>query len=244
MLLCVAKSLFYTVGLCGYLYAYDDTKDNILLNFPLDVGTVFVGRIGYGVTILFGMPLVFLPCRAAILSLPEQIRDRNGVLKQNDVSALEKVMKGAKHHVANSLTFDELTPLWIERKIPLDLERPGEMAKALDGTNSTINAKPAPQLDPSLQHEAERDLRVHVISTALIMISSFVMAVGVKGVGGVWSIAGSSIAMVIGFVIPASCYLKIRSKKNVNPRSVGALLLLLFSIIASIECTRRTVASL
>ena len=235
-------SLFFTVGVSGYLYSYDETKDNILLNFPLGAKTVFVGRIGYGMTIMFGMPLVFLPCRAAILSLPEQIREQNSKIR---------------HPVANSLTFDEECPLLKETKRvrsskDLKLGRNASTDHSSSGSTSLISIEeeqylevtPIPKVDPSLDHEAARDRHVHFISTAVILLLSYIMAVAVPGVGVVWSIAGSSIAMIIGFIIPSACYLKIRSKKSVNPRSVGACALLVFSIFISIECTIRTIQSL
>ena len=207
---------------------------------------------------MFGMPLVFLPCRAAILSLPEQVRNRNRAIEQGE-AAVQAVMKGARHHVANSLTFDEECPLWMECATPVDLERlpstdissaatPEELgehpSQSQDSLNEKVKVVPVPKLDPSLHHEAERDRRVHVISTATILVSTYVMAVAVPGVGVVWSIAGSSMAMIIGFIIPCACYLKIRSKKRINPRSIGAFLLLLFSIVASIQCTVRTISNL
>ena len=203
---------------------------------------MLVGRIGYGVTIMFGMPLVFLPCRSAILSLPEQIRERN-----TDI----------RHPVANSLTFDEECPLLKETKRvhsaqDLKLERNASTDHSSSGSTSLISAEeeqylevtPIPKVDPSLDHEAARDSRVHMISTASILALSYIMAVGVPGVGVVWSIVGSSMAIIIGFIIPAACYLKIRSKKSINPRSIGASVLLVFSIVMSVECTTRTIRSL
>lgn len=41
----------------GYLYAYDDTTDNILLNFDLSVTSILIGRIGYGITIMVRIKL-------------------------------------------------------------------------------------------------------------------------------------------------------------------------------------------
>ena len=104
----------------------------------------------------------------------------------------------------------------------------------------TVTTKPVPTVDPAL----DDGRRVHVFSTLGILVSCYILAVGVPGVGVVWSIAGSSMAIVIGFIIPSSCYLKIRSKKSVNPRSVGASLLLVFSIASSVVCTVRTLQGL
>ena len=66
--------LFYVIGLAGYLYAYDDTTDNILLSFPLQFRLILCGRVGYLFTLCFGLPLITLPCREACLSLPGQLK--------------------------------------------------------------------------------------------------------------------------------------------------------------------------
>ena len=246
-------SLFFTVGVFGYLYSYNETRDNILLNFPLSAKTILVGRIGYGITIMFGMPLVFLPCRAAILSLPTQIQEWRDAVREDDAHGVEAIMKGTKHHIPNGVTFDEECPLLLETGKPIRL------LKAESGTVSTetsgddlsyetfgvnITTTPVPTVDPSLEEEASRDRRIHVLSSLAILLLTYVLAVGVPGVGVVWRIAGSSMAIIIGFIIPSSCYLKIRSKKSTNPRSVGAILLLGFSVITSIVCTYRTLCDL
>lgn len=193
------------------------------------------------------MPLVFLPCRAAILSLPEQLRSRNQAV-DNGKEAVHAVMKGTKHHVANSLTFDEECPLWMETATPTPTASRKTFTIApkneTGGNKTEVIVVPVPKVDPSLHHEAERDQRVHVLSTTAILVSTYVMAVAVPGVGVVWSIAGSSMAMIIGFIIPAACYLKIRLKKSINPRSIGAFILLVFSIVASFVCTSQTISNL
>lgn len=240
--------LFYTVGVFGYLYSYDETRDNILLNFPLSVTTVLVGRIGYGVTIMFGMPLVFLPCRAAILSLPTQIKEWRDAIEDDNVHR-----KGTKHHIANGVTFDEACPLLLEtgKLATTTKAESGTISTELSGDDQSyetigvaVSTKPVPVVDPSLEEEAARDRRVHVVATLGIVVLCYLLAVGVPGVGVVWRIAGSSMAIVIGFIIPASCYLKIRLKKSANPRSSGALVLLVFSVISSVVCTYRTLGDL
>jgi len=266
--------LFYTVGVGGYLYAYNDTRDNILLNFPLSVKTVLIGRIGYGVTIMFGMPLVFLPCRAAILSLQDQIQERREAMQRIRSSPAEKeetlrsMMKGAKHHVANSVTFDEECPLFLETSSPkkathkqvvvapsnsTDGSVSGLSNKDQESTVATLESSIAEDSYesfvvttplPSIEDGARRDWWVHVSSSLGILVVAYITAVGAPGVGVVWSIAGSSMAIIIGFIIPAACYLKIRSKKSINPRSIGAAALLIFSVIASVVCTVRTIKEL
>lgn len=211
-----------------------------------------MGRIGYGVTIMFGMPLVFLPCRATILSLPIQIREWREAVQHKEEGGVEAIMKGTKHHVPNGVTFDEECPLLLETQKKQSPNPPSsvstEASTEPDEQSSyetfAVATTPLPPVDPSLDEQAARDRRVHAISTLAILVTTYILAVAVPGVGVVWRIAGSSMAIIIGFIIPCSCYLKIRSKKNINPRSVGATLLLIFSIVASVVCTLRTLGDL
>lgn len=243
--------LFFTVGIFGYLYAYNETRDNILLNFPLSAKSIMIGRIGYGFTIMFGMPLVFLPCRAAILSLPTQIQEWREAVEHVEEGGVQAMMKGTKNHIPNGVTFDEECPLLLETQkkpstenVSVSTDTSTERDEQSSYETFVVTTTPLPPVDPSLEAPAALNKRVHLLSTLAILATTYVMAVGVPGVGIVWRIAGSSVTLVIGFIIPCSCYLKIRSKKSVNPRSVGASLLLMFSIVSSVVCTVRTLGDL
>ena len=83
---------------------------------------------------------------------------------------------------------------------------------------------------------------LHYASTFGLILCAYIVGVSVPGVAVVWSIVGSSMALIIGFVIPCACYLKIRTHKKLNPRSFSAWLLLIFSIAASVICTAQTLA--
>jgi amino acid permease len=70
----------------------------------------------------------------------------------------------------------------------------------------------------------------------------FTIAVSVPGVAIVWSVIGSSLGMIIGFIIPGACYLKIRGKKGIwRPTNLGALILMIFSVVVAIVCSIQTI---
>lgn len=368
IILCLV--LFYIVGLCGYLYAYDETKDNILLNFPLSFKLVTIGRLGYGFTLMFGLPLVFLPCREALLSLPVLVRkwiedgdtkDTQQLQPQKPAMASPRQSGVTKegHVVINGVDFDEERPLLKRNSSIIPMTKavmmgniipmkqlvgalpPGhqllsDYGSANTNTNLTnsgtdsdtdISIMDADDVDAALSmesglslddeyscHDGMENLRqhtnnnsiladnsgkecglkhdkkkivsqrdrckrdeknilkdenknakykritvppkstpqskenkgevktetsslVHVISTVSILIFGYICAVAVPGVGVVWSICGSSMSLIIGFFVPSACYLKIRSKKNLNPRSLAAWAMLVFSVFASVICT-------
>jgi amino acid permease len=207
--------LFYTIGLFGYLCAYEDTQDNIFLNFDMSDHVFFLGRAGYAVTLTLAMPLVMLPCREALLSLPEQWRNRvlSAKMKAVDEGPL----------VINGVNFDEEMPLLSKSIAQYD--------SAESTTTSNLT------LDPP----TFADYVTHVGSTALIVGVAYVGAVAVPGVAIVWSICGSFMAILIAFFIPSACYLKIRYKKGITLQSVGAACLLVFSGVACTVCTTQTI---
>ena len=388
---CHTYSLFYIVGLCGYLYAYEETKDNILLNLPMDYKIVLIGRLGYGFTLMFGLPLVFLPCREALLSIPvligkwiregenigdadvmgasqSQARMRSTGLSHKGVRMSGITKEG--HVVINGIDFDEERPLLKRNSsiipmtkavkmgnvIPMQHlilspspsvlvsspgdsmhqhfygsttcvstsehtiheDNSGEQSAAIQNSadNSTdieqhkrncvddsalvntvlrcnsipsrlkvessmsttdgISLHKMPRSDGSCEEQpcesfvarkdsivstnsmpasiikkpsdlnanhanAETSSVVHFLSTVCILAFGYICSIAVPGVGLVWSICGSSMSLIIGFFIPAACYLKIRSRKKLNPRSIAAWTMLLFSIAASVICTSHVI---
>ena len=71
-----AAVLFFCFGVAGYLFAYDQTSDNILNNFMSNEPGIglLIARVGLMVTLMCQLPMIMLPCRASLFSLlwPEQ----------------------------------------------------------------------------------------------------------------------------------------------------------------------------
>lgn len=262
--------LFYIIGLFGYLYAYDDVCDNILLNFPLSFKTILVGRIGFGITLMFGMPLIVLPCRENILSLPSHIREwrKSRSLQKGEDIAMSNFGNESGHLVINGVNFDEEWPLLKKKTVSFrddsfgdNAVREGETKVSMDNEDTVtvpeqatsystiLKPRVATTLNATiheedlLRDEDDNNLK-HLLSTVVLIAIGYVFAIAVPGVGVVWSIVGSSMALIIGFFIPTACYLKIRSRKRLNPRSVAAWLLLIFSVVASVICTAQAVTNM
>ena len=62
------------------------------------------------------------------------------------------------------------------------------------------------------------------------------------GVASVWSICGSGLAFIVAFILPASCYIKIRHKQKGREDKLVILswLLLAFATVSAIACTLQT----
>jgi len=248
--------LFYVIGLAGYLFAYDETSDNILLNFPLSYRLILCGRVGYLLTLCFGLPLITLPCREAALSLPGQLKawrqSLRGYTEADDDSDITcGDMNEMEHggHLYESpgettrLLAKKQMSFYSRYKVTFEEHHPRKNPQ--EGSHNSSPNSNADSL--SLENEDDANLRtgdrfLHYLSTFGLILCAYAVGVSVPGVAVVWSIVGSSMALMIGFVIPCACYLKIRTHKKLNPRSFSAWLLLLFSITASVICTAQTLA--
>ena len=85
--------------------------------------------------------------------------------------------------------------------------------------------------------KTETSFLVHVILIACIVIFGYICAVAVQGVGFVWSIFGSSIALIIKFFVPLAYYLKIRSKNNWDLLMSGQYSSFQFLLLWSVHTT-------
>ena len=81
----VVLRLFYIIAISGYFYAYDGTRDNILLNFDINFDLITLGRLGFGLMLIFVLPLNMLPCRESFLNLPILFRNLNKLDNDNFV---------------------------------------------------------------------------------------------------------------------------------------------------------------
>lgn len=264
MLICFV--LFYAVGLCGYLYAGNATRDNILLNFKLSDPAVMAGRVGFCLTLMFGLPLILLPCRDAAICIPQHFRmmmcrydDHLLVVDErfNNVSNLQKE-SGAHHLVSNGVDFDEQVPIVVSSdpknlhgtmlKYGTGLMTPRAPSPDTDGTVSTADesqdssvAKAADSHDAI--SDSWQDALVHVGSTVAILAMTFAAAASVPGVETIVSIFGSSMAIWIAFIVPTACYIKIRQHKGLTVLALSAWLLLVASCISAVVCTRQAIAN-
>lgn len=109
MLICLC--LFLAVGLCGYVYAGEATYDNILLNFEFSDKAILAGRMGFCLTLMFGLPLILLPCREAFMSIPKQVSAWLHDIKEIDkFEHLSDELAHGRHLVINGVDFDEDGP--------------------------------------------------------------------------------------------------------------------------------------
>lgn len=218
--------LMYIFGLAGYLYAYDGSDGNILLNFDPKDPIIFFGRIGCGITTLFALPMNILPCREALLSLIAQISELN---------ARRRVSKEEQRQLLEKRRSSEVAT---EHGVQTH-------SSSRYGTNTNQSA--------SSKHTAADDAftrkeeAIHVISTVVIVLVCYIAAVLSPGVAVVWDIAGSSMAFLIQFIVPTACYIKLKfwsGQKHLSKNLVLAWALLVFAVVMTVVCTTQTLLQL
>lgn len=212
-----------------------------------------------GLTIMFATPVVTLPCREAFLSLISQIknyqRERNELVKASEMDTLI----GTAILVTNADELNPMSPLRVSKKrMPLhENVHPGKVDLDIEqNKNVDISSAVAPcEYEEQYKLSKQKEIRnpfVHIGVTLAITSYSFFVAISVPGVAVVWSILGSSLGMIIGFVVPCACYLEICGNNNGpeakwtlrNPMHMGALSLLAFSVVACVVCTVQSICEL
>ncbi|CBJ28443.1 conserved unknown protein [Ectocarpus siliculosus] len=72
----LTSGLYIVLALCGYLYAYEGTKDDILLNFAPSDRVMIVGRLGMGLTMLVAITILVLPCRDIVFLVMDSVAEK------------------------------------------------------------------------------------------------------------------------------------------------------------------------
>ncbi|CAH0520012.1 unnamed protein product [Peronospora belbahrii] len=204
--------LFYmVVGIMGYLFAFQQSggvQGDILNNFSDNDALVNLGRLGLLVTILLSLPLIIQPCRANLLRLAKIIRNYSRA--RATVSYTLASSNSDESEAAGEETM--LLPIRDEAAVV-----------------GMINASTSARF---------RAAAVHVLLTISIMASVITIALILPGVAGVWNLMGSTVGLLISYVLPCVSYVSIRREKpNRDRRKLTAWIILAASSITCVVCT-------
>lgn len=130
----------------------------------------------------------------------------------------------------------ETTPLMVATEPPASLAR--------NYSAGSQAATPNPDGDFDGHDDANPELlfteRALTLQTIAICFSALVFSMQVTSVATLWNLVGSSACIVLGFILPSACYLRIRRHKPLGLRMGAAWLLLFFGIISLIVCSSQT----
>lgn len=218
-------------GVAGFLFAGEATDGNILNNCDSSGSDLFLflGKVGCGVTVVLAMPMMLLPCRASLLEVLDVLVNgphKTPVEKEEEESqALLKSGSGGGDDDEYGSIPPEENPTISDDASTRDQKRQRRKISITDNTT------------------------VHYISTLLIVITCYMVAINVPGVAIVWSIIGCFMGYVLSFILPCACYLKIQKRypgHSLTSKSWVwfSWILLIASAVASVACTIETITTL
>jgi hypothetical protein len=85
---------------------------------------------------------------------------------------------------------------------------------------------------------------MHIILTVGIIGSAVTLAFALPGVAVVWNVMGSTVGLLISYVLPCISYITIRYEKpNTDKRKLTAWIIFIFGTFVSILCTIQSIIS-
>jgi hypothetical protein len=176
--------------------------------------------VGCGITVVLAMPMMLLPCRASLLEV------------------LDVLVHGP-------------------HKTPVEKEEENQtLIAAHDDSNPGYGSIPPEQQPTTKDAKQQRTMivitdntLVHYVSTLLIVLTCYVVAINVPGVAIVWSIIGCFMGYLLSFMLPCACYLRIQTRYPGHSLASQSWVwfswvLLIASTVASLACTIETVTRL
>ena len=242
--------MYWVVGVGGYALFKQRVAGDVLRNFG---GASSVGLRGayeralklcYGLAILGSVPLVILPFYTIIMPLLTS-------KQQSSSSSSSWHHSGSSSSIEKGGSEDVLGPLLKDRSSPVQdkaYEALHHHARPQDGHFHTPQADLAPNFTQ------------HALAVIFVLGLSMASALWLPNVEFIFGLTGSTATVIIGFVLPAVCFLKLywatpelsganssSGKCLVVPqefikmwrlRQWLAVILLIFGVISSVLCTR------
>lgn len=218
----VAGALYLSVGVLGSLQFPRATsggvRGNVLLNYGNHDALMSIGRLALSLTVTSGIALMVHPCRSAIRRL---VRTASGA-EPIPAAPASPPPPASQKRPAQS---------------PMDRVDTDTDADLDDGDQD----EPQPPLPPPPAASPARD----TLEAALIQASGLIVAVYIPEITIIWAFMGSTVSMLIAFVLPAACYLALRRWKRQSTlrKRRGAWVLLVTGSVLTVVCTISSISS-
>ena len=269
----VCLGLYTGIAMTGYFRFTSSTCGDYLNNFLNDDPIATAARIGMVLTLYCSFPLLVLPCRATFSRLMDLLccpsntatttttttttndnnREENG--KVNTTEQLENPI------INHKTSLDALlSPMgsFISDSPHVNQQQRTEQRRAERRINSAgYGSIKDEHEDPIVENDidtsnvtkddnkrSEISTTRHVTLTLIMLVSVLFLALKIESVVTIWSIAGSSVAMLIAYIMPSLFYIKLRKGIPCNVRIVAAYVLLCCSTILFFLCGWQAIVQL
>lgn len=193
-----ATAFYMVMGVSGSAYGHCTAaghvvSGNILLDFPENDPLLMVGRMCLAVTLALAFPMLTIPARDILLrsSLFSKRQSRPPSHSNDEGDSAPATMNDHQDH--NDLT----EPLLSE-----DVE-----AAPLTGT------------DPESCSKKDPSLCLRLVTAILVFWSAAAVASCVRSIDVVWDLLGSSLSILLSYLIPCGAYLAIARQHEVQVRA-------------------------
>jgi amino acid permease len=226
----VAAVLFTSFGFVGYLFASNHTQDNILKNFSPRDPSLLIARIGLTLTLLCQLPMVVLPCRKAFYPLVWPTLNT----AENHSQHIDGRIVELPHPSSFYGEEDNL----IKSSSLVTRERCYSASSGMEGTVAVYVP-----VDEGYDIVVTQSSSRYLLTFGLVVLALFISQ-AVPGVSTVWSIAGSTLSIIIAFLLPSYAYIslwrQLGASRESDPNVMAAYGLFIFSIFMIIVCTFQT----
>lgn len=225
--------LYLFVSVFGYIYACEYTCSNILLNFSQNDRFVVVARAALALVLMLNFPLITQPCRNSFYRLVLGIEccpRRVGSLSGDD----------------NGLAEAALSP----ERVPSSPRAVVHVYQRQEtaGHMSRNDARASMEAFDTFQHKdatvqqgsAEPTVVQRWLLTALLLGAALAMSLFMQSVMVVWSILGSTVAMLVAFILPAAFWYRIVGPTAKTWQRRAAFILIIVAVILALVCTTLT----
>lgn len=220
----IAALIFVSFGLVGYLFASDHTQDNILKNFSPHDPSLLIARAGLTLTLLCQLPMVVLPCRKAFYPLMwPTLNTAENHSQHIDGQLVELPHPSSFYGEDTSYHSPYISP----RSSPFrnnmknnnnanannnannnDSNNNDNINRERCYSNSGIDGNVAVYVpvDEGYDIIVNQSSSRYIITFGLVVLALF-FSQTVPGVSTVWSIAGSTLSIIIAFLLPSFAYI-------------------------------------
>jgi amino acid permease len=191
----VAASVFYmTVGLAGSAYGHctptGKVQGNVLLDFDEDDPLLLVARMCLACTITLAFPLLVIPARDILL--------RSWFSPPTTPDCHTTTESSLREPLLDAINEENADP----------------QEEAQEGSDTvTTPATPTPPA-PSQPQQHSYALRLGL--SVLVLWSATAVACCVKSIDVVWDLLGSSLSILLSYLIPAACFICIVGESTEN----------------------------
>jgi len=206
-----AVALYFVMGLAGSAYAHcTDTgtvQGNILLDFDENDPLLMVGRMCLAVTITLAFPMLVIPGRDIVIRSLILPRWKNEATAARATARATTANAGAGDGDDNTLR-EPLLAAEEEPTSPTEIADPGDHRNDIDDGDETTGDETTGE-----SGAADSVPTIVLLSTSVVLFwSAAALASTVSSIDVVWDLLGSSLSILMSYLIPAGSFLVLSSR--------------------------------